>query len=187
MFAPPFIGQIVSTKKEELLCILDNFNIQVWTLYDVQCCWNFIMTKLKPHRLQHSRVSTTQFQPTSTRLCCVSTNSGTYSRWMAQKILYSAKLHSRHLYSSVSVMTDRQTPGSCSWPTCRVSYIVYCSILYCSCYFSYICASFSSCLCLSFLQPNRSRQTAAHLQSGSARGFFLLKGSFSLPSMPHAC
>ena len=40
---------------------------------------------------------------------------------------------------------------------------------------------------LTLSQPNRSRQMAAHLEPGSVRGFFPLKGSFSLPLSPSAC
>ena len=42
-------------------------------------------------------------------------------------------------------------------------------------------------LSLSFSQPNRSTQKAAHHESGSVQGFYLLKGSFSLPLSPSAC
>ena len=40
---------------------------------------------------------------------------------------------------------------------------------------------------LSLCPPNRSRQMAALLEPGSVRGFFPLKGSFSLPLSPSAC
>lgn len=43
------------------------------------------------------------------------------------------------------------------------------------------------CLSVSLPHPNRSRQMAAHRQSGSAQGFSLFKGCFSLPLLQSAC